>query len=337
MSNNEQLQNGLGAQSGIDASNCLTALEVIEAIKSWENNQNPGYQIRKKFIVVFNVDKDILTNLDRVITRRFETEYGTPAVEVMVRYSNSMSETYRSFNDFLESGGNCGIPESVTLTWRCRSSNGGKVECQIEFVTEQQLQIANINSVVSNRPAEIELSIQSDGKTWANDTFVAISTRIDQVKSGGISKPFQYFRSPTAILVCVLVIFICSYVVTMNFLTRLIVNPGSKENYSTILSDQPMEEKFNQYIQIRYIDSLDNTFSFLPGIVGFLIGGTLSILSAVSLHKLVPKSWIVIGLPAEKARKEQGETYKYIIFMILVPAILMAFLAELIRGIFGLF
>jgi len=317
-----------------------TFFSFLDFIKIWDSNQRPKYQKKKSFFVVFDVDEEILNRLNEVILTRINklNVYASVNFDISVRYSDLTIENYDSLNEFYTEGSDYGVPESVNLTWECRLIEplGSKIECQVKFMTEQRLQIDDVDDELANYRSYILISIEGDDKQWINEVFTASHCIIEKVKIGGIYKPFLLFRSSFVVNIFSVAVLVLSQAVIINWLSRFMARDRREEIVSIIQSLQTIEEKFDRYIEFIYSNNIPLLNSIMPLATGFAISFVLYALSLKLVPKLVPKSCIVIGLSKRQIHMYKA-TYKYIVFSLIISTFLIPFMLAAIRAIANLF
>ena len=297
------------------------------------------YQHSKLFPFAFYVDEAFLKKLDSEINERLSevAEVETPEFQSETRFQDLSSIRFDSFEKFLDKAGDKKDPESTSLAWSkfALDASGELIAggVQIQFITEKRLYTQD-NAPGEFNTASIMMTVSGSDQNWVERTFLELVPYIDTAKLGGIFRPLWFFRNKWFTSTLAHVLSWIGFFIGINFASKVFskkIYLSREEVLKKIISETEMTTKFDLYVTQILTPSTTPWWEPIIVIgVGAVSFSILYISGVTLLPKLTPNSNIAIGLSNRRAQRYLN-TFKFIIFGILVSGILVPLVLEIIK------
>jgi len=318
------------------------ATKVAKLLHRIAADEIERYEHAKVFPFPFHVDEDFLRKLRNEVIESLGSVpvAQEPEFKSETRFQDISTVRFDSFEHFVAKAGDRKDPESTILSWNkfALDDSGEPVagEVRVRFVTEKRLQTQDAPPGDFNH-AFIEMVISGSNQDWVESTFSRLSPYVESVKLGGMYRPLWIFRNKWFIAVMAHVTSWIGFFVGVNLATRVFRSTARDERADVlkkILAEGDIAKKLNMFAsEILSPSTIPWWEPVLVISMGALTFAVLHIACMALLPKLTPASSIAIGL-ADKRAQGHLNTFRFIVFSLIVSGIIMPLLVELIRVLF---
>jgi hypothetical protein len=296
------------------------------------------YQRGKFFSFPFFVAEDALRRVDEVVRKRLAHIPVGPKIDFdsQTRFPDLSTLRFDDFDQFLREAGDKKDPEQAHLVWNkfAVDANGEPIagEVRVTFTTEKRLETQDIEVGAFMR-ASVDLLVSSSDSDWAAQTFADVTPHIEATRMGGVLRPLWIFRNRYVVQVLAMALSWISFFTGASFASRqLSVTARLSESQvlQKLVSTNDLRAKINILATQWLTPSNDPWWHPIVvigcGALAFAIIYTAGI---TLLPKLTPNSAIAIGLANRRAQQSLN-TFKFIVFVLLISGILVPLLREII-------
>jgi hypothetical protein len=300
------------------------------------------YQQSRVFPFPFFVDETFLRKLDSAIRERLALVPSRQSIDFTseTRFQDLSAVRFDEFEAFLQKAGDKKDPERVELTWgKFSLTDQGDViagRIEIQFVTEKRLHTQDLAPGEFNY-ASVRLTASGAHQDWTEQTFLNLVPYIETTKLGGIFKPLWFFRNKWFILALSHVLSWIGFFVGVHFASDLLrgeMRLTRGEVLNKLTADTNIAAKIDMLA--RELLSPSQSPWWEPIVVigaGAITFALIFIAGQGLLPKLAPNSSVAIGLANIRARRNLN-TFKFIVFTLLVCGLIMPLLVEIVKKLF---
>ena len=300
---------------------------IITLFRRAAFKEDSSSQKGKLFLNAFEVNEEFLDKFNRRVIEHFSHLEQLPNIGVnfraTVRYSDLSTQTFDNLNKLIEKAGDKKDPERIDMEWATllKEPQGMTAKISVSFETDLPLETQELR-LLQFDPAKMELKIFADSGDWVEKTFEDLLPFFESAKIGGIYKPLLVFRNPHVVHLVSWAFALLGQIITQGYLSARLRIIERQIIIDQILNQPSLETKFDEFIRATYqTNSLDlNTVLILGGSLVFF--GVMLVMGYILFPKLVPRSFISIGLSKLRVTKYQN-VFRFIIFSVLVSGIII--------------
>lgn len=297
------------------------------------------YESGKLFPFPFFVDEAYLKKLHSEAIESIDRLKINESLEFksVTRFQDLSTIKFDSFEEFLNRAGNKKDPESTKLVWSKFSvdDNGEPLAAiiKVSFITEKKMETIDAAPGDYNH-AWAELSVSGSDLLWVEKTFSDFKPYIETSKLSGIYRPLWIFRNKYVINIMSQVFSWLGFFIGINYISKLFTKDSKitkVQVLNKVLAESNILNKFDIYVSQILKPPKSPWWEPIIVIGSSLVCMLLVYTAGMGLFpKLAPSSNIAIGLSNTRA-KNRLNTFKFIIFTIIVSGILVPIFVEIIK------